>query len=460
MTATKDQVAQIIVGEAKARNHTRDECLAEMSALYQESGWDETIWDPTHTTYGVAQQDGSYPNRFQGAAAQVKAFFDKLDVKRASPGHGDIWLNICWLQQAPSWPSAQYWYDNGRRAYLTEIQSRISTVTPYLDKYWPAGGTVTAPTDSRLTALQAVRPDFNEFPMWCDNNQDRGGTKADLFLLHTQEPGSLTDDDAAVHLAQFLIDSAGGGNPVSYHYTVRQARDGGVTVVDVVDTDYASWSVGNSNNRAINLCFAGSGVGWSQDDWMTQSKAINVAAYLAVQDCIKYDIDPTVIPGPQYGKNPPGISDHRYCTEWLKDGNNHNDVGDNFPWGFFTAAVAKYWAAANNLTQPTPTEPTKPDEPQTFEQWLATATTHDIATYAAAQLGPGDPAWRNKGETLRDNLWDGMASVHAKLDLILTRLDASAPPAAATKTPAKRPAKKVAKKAPAKRVAHAKKSAS
>jgi hypothetical protein len=32
---TKDQVAQLIIGEAKARNHTRDECLGERSALYQ-----------------------------------------------------------------------------------------------------------------------------------------------------------------------------------------------------------------------------------------------------------------------------------------------------------------------------------------------------------------------------------------------------------------------------------------
>ena len=42
---TKDQVAQLIVAEAKARGYSRDECLAEMSCLYQESGWNETIWD-------------------------------------------------------------------------------------------------------------------------------------------------------------------------------------------------------------------------------------------------------------------------------------------------------------------------------------------------------------------------------------------------------------------------------
>lgn len=226
----------------------------------------------------------------------------------------------------------------------------------------PIGDPVTTPTDPRLAALEAARPDFNEFPMWCDNNQGRGSTKVDLFLIHTQEPGDLQDNDAAVHLAQFLINSANTSNPVSYHYVFRQASDGGVTVVDVVDTDLASWSVGNSNNRSINACFAGSGVGWSRADWMTQAKAIDVAAYLAVQDCIKYGIDPKVI-APPYNSDPPGISDHRYCTEHLRDGNNHNDVGDNFPWDVFAASVAKYWAIANNAAPPADDGDTPPTTP-------------------------------------------------------------------------------------------------
>ena len=32
-------------------------------------------------------------------------------------------------------------YQLGRQAYLTEIKSRVATVTPYLDKHWPTGGT-------------------------------------------------------------------------------------------------------------------------------------------------------------------------------------------------------------------------------------------------------------------------------------------------------------------------------
>lgn len=371
--ATKDQVAQIIVGEAKARNHTRDECLAEMSALYQESQWDETVWDPTHTTYGVAQQDGSYPNRFQGAAAQVKAFFDKLDIKRASPGHGNIWLNICWLQQAPNWPSAQYWWDHGRQAYLTEIQSRIATVTPYLDKYWPVnGGTVT-------TAIDPNRPDFNEIEDWCENSQDRSSTDVDLWLIHTQEGGG--GDDAARDLKDFLKSTTGGPNPVSYHYTISQASDGGVTVYDVVDTDLASWSVGNSNDRAINLCFAGSSSSWTRSQWLRQSKAIDVAAYLAVQDCIKYGIAPNVI-APPYNSDPPGISDHRYCTQHLRDGNNHTDVGDNFPWDVFAAAVAKYW----NLASTDGGDGGGPDQPALANDDLFLASNADKQNEVLAQI--------------------------------------------------------------------------
>lgn len=372
---TKDQVAQLIVSEAKARNHTRDECLAEMSALYQESQWNETIWDPTHTTYGVAQQDGSYAHRFEGAAAQVKAFFDKLDVKRNHPGHGDIWLNICWLQQAPNWESAQYWYDNGRRAYLDEIKSRIATVTPYLNKYWPAGGTV---PDNR--------PDFNEFPIWSANSSDRGA-KVDCFLIHTQEGGG--GNSAAEDLAKWFENA----NGVSYHYVVSQASDGGVTVVDCVDTDQMSWSVLSANGRSINLCFAGSKAAWSREQWMKQSKAIDVAAFLAVQDAKKYGFPTTVIAPPYTGRIP-GISDHRYVTKVLKDG-THTDVGDQFPWDYFAERV-KFWAAGGAAAPP---------KPPTMKVWPKDYTDRELLEWIVAQLGDGDPSWPSKGMSLRDKLW-------------------------------------------------------
>ena len=189
------------------------------------------------------------------------------------------------------------------------------------------------------------RPPYNEWPMWSPNNSSRNGTKVDLFILHTQEGGG--GDSAAEDLAKYLQ-----GNNVSYHYTVGQASDGGVTVVDVVDTDYASWSVLSANGRSINLCFAGARAGWSREQWMKQAKAIDVAAYLAVQDAKKYGFAPKVIAPPYTGRIP-GISDHRYVTQILGDG-THTDVGDNFPWDVFTAAVAKYAGTQGTSVPPAP----------------------------------------------------------------------------------------------------------
>ena len=267
--------------------------------------------------------------------------------------------------------------------------------------------------DKRIDALLAVRPDFNEFPNWCTNGkssnwQSRNGTRIDCLLVHTQEAAE-NDDNAALDLSNFLISTIGTGNPVSYHDSVRQASDGGVTVVNSVDTDYASWSVGNSNNRSINRCFAGSDASWTRAQWMTQAKAIDVMAYLMVLDALKYNIDPTHITfGPNYdGKSPPVVSDHRYCTDVLKDGNNHVDVGDNFPADIYGAAVLKYWAAANGTTPVVVVDPPHPVIPPapTFEQWLSGASELDLLRYIAAQMGPGDPSWVAKGKTLRDKVF-------------------------------------------------------
>jgi hypothetical protein len=192
-------------------------------------------------------------------------------------------------------------------------------------------------------------PAFNEFPIWSDNSGARGA-KVDAFLIHTQEGGG--GDAAAENLAKWFQNA----NEVSYHYTVSEATDGGVTVVDCVDTDRASWSVLSANGRSINLCFAGSRSGWSRADWLKQSKAIDVAAYLAVQDAKKYGFATNVI-APPYTRRLPGISDHRYVTQVLGDG-THTDVGDGFPWDVFAAAVAKY--AGNG---PSPALPKPPPTP-------------------------------------------------------------------------------------------------
>ena len=192
------------------------------------------------------------------------------------------------------------------------------------------------------------RPAYNEFPIWSRNNSART-SKVDAFLLHTQEAGG--GNAAAENLAKWFQNA----NQVSYHYVISQASDGGVTVVDCVDTDRAAWSVLSANSRSINLCFAGSRASWTRADWMKQANAIDVAAYLAVQDAKKYNFAANVI-APPYAGRLPGISDHRYVTNVLRDG-THTDVGDGFPWDIFDAAVRKY---ATGATPP----PAKPPVPQ------------------------------------------------------------------------------------------------
>ena len=91
---------------------------------------------------------------------------------------------------------------------------------------------------------------------------------------------------------------------------------------------------------------------------MRNSKAIDAAAWLAVQDCRKYGI-PFKVLAPPYQSGPPGISDHKFVTEILRDG-THSDVGPNFPWPYFASKVAEYSGTA----KPPKPEPPKPEWPK------------------------------------------------------------------------------------------------
>lgn len=249
----------------------------------------------------------------------------------------------------------------------------------------------------------ADRPGFNEYSVWSPNSQDRNGTRVDLLLLHTQE-----SDGNADQLARWLQGDVG----VSYHYAISEdPTDHGVTVVDVVDTDEASWSVLSANNRSINLCFAGSSASWSRAQWLKQSRAIDAAAYIAVQDCKKYGI-PIKVLAPPYTSDPPGISDHKYVTEWLKDG-THTDVGPNFPWDVLAAAVSKYAAVG-----PAPDQPQQP----------APAPALDYAKLGYEQLaGPAQPdgyghGWDQLGGK---TIVDYLAALGAKVDTLTAKKTAA-----------------------------------
>jgi N-acetyl-anhydromuramyl-L-alanine amidase AmpD len=188
------------------------------------------------------------------------------------------------------------------------------------DEALPPGGTPPAPP-------AALRPQFTELEMWGTGSSSRSRPPIN-FLLHTQE-GSW--DATAEDLAAFCQ----GQNNVSYHYTIRDR-----IVYDVVDTDRYSWSVLSANTFTINLCFAGSSVRQTRQQWLDRyGPDLDIAAYLAVQDCRKYSFSTEVIKPPYH--EAPGISDHKYVTEQLHIG-DHTDVGPNFPWDVFEQSVRKY----------------------------------------------------------------------------------------------------------------------
>jgi hypothetical protein len=346
-----DAVARAIIAEAQRRGYSRDETIAVLATAIQESGLRPGAVSPNGKWRGIFQQDTSYPGR-DDPNLNITAFMDRLDVKRRSPGASpDPWKTVFWLQQRPADETAELSYQRGRKGYLTEIKHRAAEAADYVDRY---GGQV-----AEVKKIDQNRPDFNEIDQlgW-DADDPHGSVRSRPpinFFLHTQEGGGNATD-----LAAFLRGTKGNG-AVSYHYTIHQAPDGGVTVVDVIDTDLYSWSVLNANVFSINLCFAGSRAAWSREQWLKQGKAIDVAAYLAVQDCRKYNFATSVI-APPYGQPRPGISDHKYVTQCLGVG-THTDVGDNFPWDVFAAAVAKYVNADTPGAQPPPVLPAPPKGP-------------------------------------------------------------------------------------------------
>ncbi|OCB43955.1 hypothetical protein A5721_22970 [Mycobacterium vulneris] len=281
----------------------------------------------------------------------------------------------------------------------------------YADKWDEAWTVLRRALDQNPTTPEVPvsdnRPDFNEInEIGLDNGRHASVRSRPPinFFLHTQQPPGTglgpAYDSAATDLSAYLR-STTGASAVSYHYTIRQATDGGVTVVDVVDTDLYSWSVLNANVFSINLCFAGSRAEWTRDQWMTQSKAIRVAAYLAVQDAKKYGFSTEVIV-PPYGSARQGISDHRYVTECLDIG-SHTDVGGpmaapwtGFPWDYFIQCVNEFTGSAPVVTTPAPVTPVPASD------WPKNASDRDLLEYIAEQIGPGLDVWGEDGDLGRN----------------------------------------------------------
>lgn len=173
-------------------------------------------------------------------------------------------------------------------------------------------------------------------------HSQRWGSKPWLFVLHTQE-----GNGTARSLHNYFKVAA-----VSYHYTVDDKE-----LIGSVDTDRASWSVLDANPYTINLCFAGSRAGMSREEWLSKfSNAINLAARVAVRDCLKYGISTRVLRQnyQSIARRLAGMCDHSGITYGLGIG-DHTDVGKNFPWDVFEKHVV-HWenVARGNVKAPAP----------------------------------------------------------------------------------------------------------
>jgi hypothetical protein len=342
---TADDYARAVIAEGQRRGITPRGVQIALATVYVESDWlmyaNSKVPDSLNIPHDAVGSDGFSVGLFQ---------------QQVVMGANGWWWGDAATCMDPAL-SAGLFYDrlakldyngpNSPGSYAQAIQQ--SAFPDRYDQRFPDAVDLynrlaAAPTPTpEPPVTNPNRPAFNEYPLWSPNDQSRAGTTVDLFLIHTEEGDSNADA-----LARNFLDNP--SSQVSYNYTISEdPNDHGVTLCDVVALNMASWSVLVDNDRSIDLVFAGSYAAWTRDQWLQQSNAIDVAAFVVVRDCAQFGIPLNVI-APPYNSPPPGISDHRYCTEYLKDGNTHTDVGDNFPWDVFAAAIQKY----ANPTPPTP----------------------------------------------------------------------------------------------------------
>ncbi|AKU45329.1 lysin A [Mycobacterium phage Madruga] len=216
------------------------------------------------------------------------------------------------------------------------------------------GAAMAPPTGTTPTPAPEVsappKPEFRELNYMTGGGRTTRTRPIINFFLHTEE-GNASAEALAIY--------CNGKNGVSYHYTLRDR-----ILCDVVDTDYASWSVLDANVFSINLCFAGSRASMTREQWLQREDDIKIAAWIAVQDCRKYGQSmSTFVIKPPYSFKGPGISDHKYVTQALKIG-THTDVGPNFPWDVFEKYVLLYNGNTNSGD-----EMTKEEHDKLFQLW-------------------------------------------------------------------------------------------
>lgn len=335
-TMSKDDYARAIIAEGQRRSITpRGIKIALATALvesdlvmYANNGDPDSLRYP----YEKLSYDANSVGLFQQRAPWWGTVADRMDPARSAGLFYTALVRLDYNNEAHS--PGSYAQAVQQSAYPTRYDQRFGDASALYTRL--AGPAAPPPAP-------APRPVFAELDKMTGGGRSTRSRQPINWLLHTEE-GNSTAEQLAYYCR--------GANGVSYHYTLR---DG--ILCDVVDTDFASWSVLDANAFTINLCFAGSRANWSRDQWMQREADIEIAAYIAVQDCRKYGIPIAVNPPPYWAG--PSLSDHKYVTQELGIG-THVDVGP-FVWDVFTKYVNK-WAGTTLPTTP-PVPPVTPVPP-------------------------------------------------------------------------------------------------
>ena len=327
-SSTPDEVVDATVRECKARGYTKVETVGVVADQRQESG-SRMVWSPNRKWFGYFQQDTSYPDR-ANCAGNIRGFLNRLDVKRRSPNHGDIWANIFWLQQGPNWPSAEHALRVGRIGYLREIKSQEALATRLVDQYWDDRGAPTPVVVPVTIPKGSTLVDPITDALWTARNRyvNRDGMLSPMWVgCHTSESKS-----SAVGLRNYCE-----GAGVSYNRLVDDRR-----IVGMVRDGDGPWAAVGANNYALHICWSTSFASWTREQWLDPDNgdgfdernalrlgAKQIAFWVQESREVGRPIPVEWIGGrqrPPWGLN--GICGHVDFGQW---GGGHTDPGVNFP---------------------------------------------------------------------------------------------------------------------------------
>jgi N-acetyl-anhydromuramyl-L-alanine amidase AmpD len=209
------------------------------------------------------------------------------------------------------------------------------------------------------------KPAFTARIQWCNNYHARNLAGIRYGGIHTQQ-----GNGTAASLANYFMNSK-----VSYHDVVDNNRN----VVHCVDDDDASWSVGNANDQVINVCFAGSFVEWTRQEWLDKmGNGIEIAAWLQVDAANRKNFPAVVRGWDDLKKFKNGLTDHRGINMGVLGTPGHTDVGPNFPWDVYTAHVDRFRTEGTGETKPAVIQPvdiTAIEACRAANEWLGAKVT-------------------------------------------------------------------------------------